>query len=280
MAKKDKNIEQEVDIVEESSTRKPVRETKASRWFRENCVNDVDDVRRICELTARKAWDSFNIGAHSGISEVYAVVFFVAFMSILEHIASKQKTFDSYSVEIFNSINIGYVNNINDDNEKRGNFTPLLEYIGTNQDVFREQADADEEDRLELEAIKQLVNRWKEMNPKKNVEYYKEIQDHAFKRLASDEFSLDLRISEIVLPLFCIFFDYIIAVLKLKFREAEGTGVSEVRLNILGLFDIFYSYNPDVDENGKVIGEIIDFEPNITTKMALKNDTTASRETH
>ena len=43
-------------------------------------------------------------------------------------------------------------------------------------------------------------------------------------------------------------------------------------MNVLGLFDVYYSYN---DEDNQ---EIIDFAPNITMKLALKNDETANRD--
>ena len=63
----------------------------------------------------------------------------------------------------------------------------------------------------------------------------------------------------------------IVSVLKMKYREAEGTDVSEVQINVLGLFDAYYSYDVEEDQ------EIIEFQPNITMKLALKNDDTAAR---
>ena len=66
--------------------------------------------------------------------------------------------------------------------------------------------------------------------------------------------------------------DNITNVLKQRFNEAEGTDISEVSLNILGLFDAYYSFDA---ENSR---EIIDFEPNISMKLRLKNDDVASRE--
>ena len=124
---------------------------------------------------------------------------------------------------------------------------------------------------LDADKTKQNYIRWKELNIKKNVEYYKEIQEKAYERLKT-EFKTNLRTSEAVIPLFCIFMDHISNVLKMKFKEAEGTDVSEVFMEVLGLFKIFYSYDEEEDQ------EIIEFEPNITMKLALKEDGIASRE--
>ena len=40
-------------------------------------------------------------------------------------------------------------------------------------------------------------------------------------------------------------------------------------MNVLGLFDVFYSFD---EENNR---EIIEFQPNITMKLALKSDEVA-----
>ena len=58
----------------------------------------------------------------------------------------------------------------------------------------------------------------------------------------------------------------------MKYKEAEGTDVSEVSMNVLGLFDIFYSFNEEENQ------EIIEYQPNIMMKLALKSDSVAGRE--
>jgi hypothetical protein len=65
--------------------------------------------------------------------------------------------------------------------------------------------------------------------------------------------------------------DNINTVVKLKFKEAEGTDLSEVHINILGLFDVYYSFD---EENNK---EIYEYVPSITTKLALKSDSLANK---
>lgn len=261
MARKPKEIEQEIDIKKVEG--KP--ETFVTRWFKDYAVNNATELKIICDLTSRSAEEQFRMYLKSGNTEVYAVVFYATFMSILEFIRKKQKTYNNFTVEIYKSINIGYSNSDDEDNEKVGNFMPIMEYIGINRNIVEEDQD------LGVDTTAQNFIRWQVLNSKKNVEYYKEIQERAYEKLKS-EYKTNLRTSEAVFPLFCIFMDHITSVLKMKFKEAMGTDVSEVSMNVLGLFDVYYSFNEEDNQ------EIIEFQPNISMKLALKADDIASRE--
>lgn len=260
MPKKIKEIEQEIDIKAVGKT-----DTFVTRWFKDYAVNNATELKIICDLTARSAEEQFCLYVRSDNTEVFSVTFYATFMTILEFIRSKQKVYNNFTVEIFKSVNIGYSNNDDENNEKVGNFMPIMEHIGINRNIVEEESDVGED------KTSQNFIRWKILNSKKNTEYYKEIQENAFAKLQKD-YKTNLRTSEAILPLFCIFMDNIISVLKMKFNEADGTDVSEVSMNVLGLFDVFYSFNEE--ENL----EIIEFQPNISMKLALKSDDIASRE--
>lgn len=259
MGRKAKEDDQIIDLKPEVK-----KETFVTRWFNDYVVDSKDDIKIICDLTARSAEEQFKMYLKSGNTEVYAIVFYATFITILDFIKSQQKVRNNFTIEIANSINIGYTNNENEDNEKVGNFMPLMEYISINRNIITDDA-------LSEETTTSNYLKWKELNIKKTVEYYKEIQEKAYNLLRT-EYKTSLRTSEAVIPLFCIFMDNITNVLKQRFKEAENTGVSEVSMNVLGLFDAYYSF--DV-ESGR---EIVEFEPNIEFKLRLKNDDVASRE--
>ena len=253
--------EQQIDI-----NNAPVKkETFITRWFEDHCVNNRTEIKFICDLTSRSAEEQFSMYLKSGNTEVYAAVFYATLLTILKFIKGKQNSYNNFTIQICNSINLGYSNSTDDNNEKVGNFQPIMEYIGINRNVVNEDTT------YGVDRTSQQFIRWKELNIKKNVEYYKEIQEHAYELLKS-EYKTNLRTSESIIPLFCTFMDHIVNVIKVKFKEADGTDVSEVTMNVLGLFDIFYSFNDEADQ------EIIEFQPNITMKLALKNDDNASRE--
>jgi hypothetical protein len=254
---------EEQDDVNVSPTNK--RETNAVRWFREHAVNNRAEMKIVCDLTARAAAEQLRLDLNKGNTEVYAAIFHATFMAVLDFIRSKQKHYNNFTVEIFDSINIGYTNNDDEDNEKVGNFMPIMEYIGVNPKLVDDSPPA-------LDDLSRLSIDWKQMNPKKNVECCKEIQENAYKKL-NNEYFLDMRTSEAAIPLFCMFLDNVTKLAKLKFQEAEGTGeVSEICINVLGLYDIYYSFD---EESNK---EIIEYQPDIAFKLALKSDAVASRD--
>lgn len=258
--KKAEEKDQELDIKKQEK-----KETFATRWFKDHAVNNASEMMMICDLTARAADEQFNISLKSGNNEVFAVVFYGTFLTILDWIRQQQKHRNSFNIEICNSVNLGYTNNSDLNNEKVGNFMPVMEYIGINRSIIDNDRSSDE-----YKTSNNCI-RWKELNIKKNVSSYKEIQEVAFERLKT-EFHTNIRTSEAVIPLFCIFMDNLTSVIRFKFQEAEGTDISEVSMNVFGLFDIFYSFNAEDNR------EIIEFQPNIRMKLALKSDETANRD--
>ena len=258
MPKKVVEKEEEIDV---KKVEKP--ETFASRWFKDYAVNNADELRTVCELTARSVYSQFCIHLATENYETYAVMFFATFMAILDFIRGKQKSYNNFTIEICNSVNLGYTNNSDENNEKVGNFMPVMEYIGINRSIVDESSVTSEKTSVN-------TSRWMTLNTKKNVECYKEIEIKAAEILKND-YRILIREIESIIPIFCIFLDNITNLLKVKFQEADGTGVSQVSMNVLGLFDVYYSF--DEDENR----EIIEFQPNIRMKLALKSDDTASR---
>ena len=256
-----KKIEKEEEM--EIDAKKQKKETFVTRWFKDYAVNNSEELKIICDLTSRSAQDQFSLYLRSNNTEVYAVVFYATFLTILDFLKEREKKHNNFSIVIANSINIGYTNNNNEDNEKIGNFMPIMEYLGINRNIVDDSTNTDPNKTV------QNFMQWKELNTKKNVEYYKEIQERTYDRLMK-EYHTSIRTSEAVIPLFCTFMDNIGSVLKMKYKEAEGTDVSEVSMNVLGLFDIYYSF--DEDENK----EIIEFQPNIMMKLRLKSDAIAS----
>lgn len=273
MPRKPKEVEQEIDITEKKKKR-----THAQEWFDTYVVNNKEEMKLVCDLTAKSCWEQFKL-YNTDNTELYAAIFHGIFMTILKFLKGQQSKWKEYSIEIANSINIGYVNNTNEDNEKVGNFMPVLEYISINRNVV-DSYDIPYSDSTEIAAKKVTVPKnhtdkqimmWKVQNIHKTIENYNKIQEDAVQVLYND-YKINLRNDEAIFPLFCIFMDNVSNVLKMRFKELEGTDVSEVSFNVLGLFDAFYSYDVDEDK------EIIEYSPNITMKLALKNDDAATGE--
>jgi hypothetical protein len=260
MSRKAKETPEEEIQVSQPEKKKPF----VKHWFETYAVNNTDEIKITCDLTARSAEEQFSMYLTSNNTETYAVIFYATFMQIIEFLRSKESMYKKFSIEICNSINIGYVNN-NDENFENGNIEILIEHIGTNRNIV------DSTSNISINRTDENFIRWKELNIKKNVEYYKEIQERAYNTLKS-EYHINLRTSEAIIPLFCIFVDNLVNVLRTRWKESEGTDVSQVSMNVLGLFDIFYSF--DEEENQ----EIIEFDKRVSSKLGVKDDNSANRE--
>ena len=252
-------VEQELDVNVQTK-----KKSAAARWFDEYAIDSREDLKTICDLTARSLHDQFTLNVRYDKTEVYGVAFYAIFMELLKFLRNKQKEKyrKQFTVEICNSLNIGYVNNTNDDNEKVGNFMPIMEYIGINRNVVPA------EDKVNEKKMIDYLMQWKQINTHQNIEFYKEIQENAT-RVLMDDYNIDVRTSEMIIPILCIFMDNTVNLLKLKYKDLEGSDVSEVSINVFGLYTVYYSYSEDN-------GEVIDYAPGIPVKLGLKSDEIAS----
>ena len=259
MPKKKPELDEQIELAQ-----KQKKETFVTKWFKDTAVNNRREMKQICDLVSQSAYQQFSLHVPSDHTEIFAVVFYATFEEILAFCKSRQKNAKDFTLQIANSINIGYTNDTDEDNEKVGNFTPILEFIGVNRTL-----QPSESERMDPKFSTSSFIQWKELNGKLTAEYYNEIQNKTYDRLRT-KYRTNIRYAEAVIPLFCTFMDYIGHVLKQMYREAEGTGKSEVALNVFGLFDIFYSFNEDENR------EYITFAPGIPMKTGLKNDEIAA----
>ena len=121
---------QEVETDIEVANSKPRKETFCTRWFDEHAVNDKTFLRQVCECTSKQMLRQFDIHAGKNNPEPFGVIFYGTFMVILKFLKGKQKKYNNFTIQIGKSLNIGFTNEIDDDEEKLGNFLPVMEYVG------------------------------------------------------------------------------------------------------------------------------------------------------
>ena len=255
-------MEKEVEEIDQPKEKKV---TKVVRWFNEYCTDNRKDIKMICDLVARSVDEQFSMSVVSNNTEIFALIFFVTFTAVLDFLKKKQSQYDNFSFEICNSLNVGYTNNTDESNEKVGNFMPILEYIGINRNIIRDDT-VSGDDVSSIHFIQ-----WKQQNLKQNENFCNAIQNEASVVL-SNEYGVRLLNNEAIIPIFCIFIDMVVQVLKLKFQEALGTNVSEVSMNVLCLFTAYYSFSEEDNQ------EIIEYVPGIYTKLREKSDIISSKD--
>lgn len=242
-------------MAEETKKKKNI----VKEWFNDNVRDNPQDIKIACDLTARSCEEQFSMYIRSANSEMLAVIFYTTYESIMKFIKEKETMYSDFTIQICECLNLGFTQNKTEGNENVGGFMPICEHIGMNRRVIDTGA-SNNDNRTTENLLK-----WKELNIKKNVEMYKIIQEDAYNALFKN-YGIDTRESEAIIPIFCIFMDSLIHVLKTKWIEADGSDVSQVSIRVMGLFTIFYSYYSDTDE------EIIEFELNPDSKIGIKSD--------
>jgi hypothetical protein len=252
------------DVIEEPKQKKI---THTIKWFNEYCTEDKKYIKMICDLVADSVATQFDMHVKSSNTEVFALIFFVTFETILDFLKQKQSSYDNFSFIICKCVNIGYNNNTDTENEKVGNFMPVIEYMGINRNIIRDENN-NADDKSEVNFI-----RWKQQNLTQNENYCNQVQNQAALRLAS-EYGVQIVNNEAIIPIFCIFFDMIVEVIKAGFYDirAGSDDITEFKINVLGLFDAYYSFDPEKNV------EAIDYLPGIYTKLREKSDMISCKE--
>lgn len=260
---KDENDEF-MDAIEEPKQKKITRTIK---WFNEYCTENKKEVKMICDLVADSVANQFDMHVKSSNTEVFALIFFVTFETIMDFLSQKQSSFNKFAFKIGKCVNIGFTNNTNIDNEKFGNFMPLMEYTGINRNIIRDEVNTSD-DKSEVNFI-----RWKQQNLTQNENFCNQIQNQAAVKLGT-EYGVQIVNNEAIIPIFCIFLDMCVYLVKTLYNEANMTedGPSEYSISVLGLFELFYSFDPEKAE------EHIDFTPGIYMKLRGKSDLVATKE--
>lgn len=262
MAKKKLDVEGDPKIDSSKSAIEKRKIRSVEEWFDSTCVDNRKSILAVCGVMERIAAEQFKMSNHYGVPEVWALIFYQTFRTILDFLAKKREEgYTEFEVYVAKCVIIGYTNYVDEESEKVGNFMPFMEWIGKDSPIKYNDHESHDDNFI----------RWKEQNTYKNAEFSKWIQDRAAWEL-NKTYGMNIGSPEAVIPIFCTFLDTLVSILKLDYQDA-GEDVSRVKMNVLGLFEVIYSFD---EEDNK---EIVDFKPSITPKMELKNDSIAEKDT-
>lgn len=228
---------------------------KSELWVDEFCKNNHDELMEIAELSSRSIRDkiAMDIGP-----DLCLAAYGTIFECILEVLKSKQKENSSFEINICNVISVSYDTLEDDDAEKMGNFMPFIQQIAEGQ-LPDSGLDVDESSTIEL------CTAWNSSHIKKQPDILTEISTMAVREL-SEKLGVKSAAREIIMPIFCLVHEQIIAYIKLK---RVDMGVSSYEIDVAGLYTVVVSETND----GK---EIIEYPCSIYTKLTTKDDLHAS----
>ena len=225
-------------------------------YYEENIHEDKEEIRDIAETASAVIRERFNIPLDS--HELTTVVFLKVFESFLRKLVSLEDSYDSFEINLANRLLIGFTNNLDQDNEKAGNFMVYMKHL-------HESIKTEQQDDPTVTNIERVVQ-WNAENIIENPSMIRSMTIDAVKALK--EVDIHLANNEIIMPVFIIFYESIINYIKIKRRERDEF---EISINFIW----FNAICREGEEDGR---DEFSLEPSIAAKLLLKNDSKANRD--
>lgn len=225
-------------------------------YYEESIHEDKEEIRDIAETASAVIRERFNIPIEG--HELTTVCFLKIFETFLKKLVSLEDQYDSFEINLANRLLIGFTNNLDQDNEKAGNFMVYMKHL-------HESIKTENQDDPTVTNIERIVQ-WNAENIIENPSLIRSMTIDAVKALK--DVDIQLANNEIIMPIFIIFYESIINYIKIRRREKDEF---ELSVNLIW----FEAICREGEEDGKDEFTLI---PSIASKLLLKNDSKANRE--
>lgn len=239
--------------------------TKAEPWvvfMKDSLCEDFDIIESIADTANRTLYEKYKIKIDSWA--LSTAIFLKTFESICVMLKSKEKDYSSYAVNFMNRFIVSFNSNINDEDEKTGNFMIYLRHVGgdTVKDTFVDPTDTPLT-RVSDWNKDNLISKIDDGVAKKQPELTRKMSLLAVDYI--NKINIKLANNEVIFPMFINFYDSIITVCKLVRKDRD---LPKLEVN-LGLLRVVVKEGPD----GR---DIIELKPDIAGKLNIKDDKLAS----
>lgn len=231
-------------------------------FLKDSLCEDFDIIESIADTANRALYEKYKIKIDSWA--LSTAIFLKTFESICAMLKSKEANYSSFAVNFMNRFIVSFNSNLNDEDEKNGNFMIYLRHIGgeTVKNAFVDPTDTILT-RLADWNKDNLISKIDDGVSKKQPELTRQMG-----LLAVDYFNkvnISVSNSEAVFPMFINYYDAAITVCKLVRKDRD---VPKLEVN-LGLLRIVIKEGPD----GR---DIVELKPDIAGKLNIKDDKLAS----
>ena len=239
--------------------------TKAEPWvvfMKDSLCEDFDIIESIADTANRTLYEKYKIKIDSWA--LSTAIFLKTFESICVMLKSKEKDYSSYAVNFMNRFIVSFNSNINDEDEKTGNFMIYLRHVGgdTVKDTFVDPTDTPLT-RVSDWNKDNLISKIDDGIAKKQPELTRKMSLLAVDYI--NKINIKLANNEVIFPMFINYYDSIITVCKLVRKDRD---LPKLEVN-LGLLRVVVKEGPD----GR---DIIELKPDIAGKLNIKDDKLAS----
>lgn len=239
--------------------------TKAEPWvifLKDSLCEDFDIIENIADTANRTLYEKYKIKLDSW--PMSTAVFLKTFESICAMLKSKESNYSNYAINFMNRFVISFNSNVNDEDEKNGNFMIYIRHIGgdTVKDTFIDPTDTPLT-RVADWNKENLVSKIDDGVMKKQPELTRKMSLLAVEYI--NKINIKLANNEVIFPMFINYYDSIITVCKLARRDKD---LPKLEVN-LGLLRVIIKEGPD----GR---DVIELKPDIAGKLNIKDDKLAT----
>ena len=238
-------------------------------YYKENCCEDQEFVNLVCETAGARMKELFNLQfctqtgtypdgspRYSSDPRMIASIFAKIYEAILTNLKLAEKAYSNFAVNLANRLTLGYSTPEDEDDEKQGNFMVFIKDMGFTPRAY-ETGDADM-------TANQLCTLWNSENIQEQPELISKIAESARKILKQD-LAIELQSHEPIMPIFVTVYETLVQMMQLHRKEIDEF---EFEVNFVSCFWI-------IAREGEY-EDVIDFRPNIDSKLTIKDDATAS----
>ena len=225
-------------------------------------ILNFDVIESIADTANRSLYEKYKIKLDSW--PMSTAVFLKTFESICAMLKSKESNYSNYAINFMNRFIVSFNSNINDEDEKNGNFMIYLRHIGgdTAKDTFIDPTDTPLT-RVADWNKENLVSKIDDGVMKKQPELTRKMSLLAVEYI--NKINIKLANNEVIFPMFINYYDSIITVCKLVRKDRD---LPKLEVN-LGLLRIIIKEGPD----GR---DVIELKPDIAGKLNIKDDKLAT----
>lgn len=231
---------------------KPKINALTAKVYKDIVVDDVETVEQISAIAAERIYDKFSLDFRLE-PKYLTVFFFIVWNTMMNEIKKKQVDYSTYELEVCGRFAVGFQDRLDSDDEKQGNFVPVIKHIAVG---------GDEEFSDDAESIQQKFVQFNTENIVNDVTFIKNIASKARKRL-NENAKIIIGTDEAIFPILVTVYDAIVATMKLKRKELKTWKYS---INFASCFDI------TVMETEDPLADKVVIKPSIYDKLNMKSD--------
>ena len=226
-------------------------------YFEEIAREDVAEILTVCDVASARIAKKFKLTFDD--PKLLAATWSKIYETIIAKLKTLEERYSDFNINICDRLNIGYSTNLDEEDEKQGNFMIHVTHLD-----HRKKTEDFEDPYSKPE---ERCSQWNTENIIEQPKIMAELAVEALDALKVIDVHLGSR--EYIFPIFSLVYEELVNYLITKRREKDDY---EFEINFISCFNI------GARETDDIVNDDIYIRPNIEGKLTLKSDKGASNK--